>query len=305
MSNFGTNFFDKNSDFIPSSPKIINNEHFDPKNFSNFPRQNNSQFYEPEKNDEDHEDRLTFPYTESIFEVVIGIIEQRNQEKKHFQTKKYSHRGPAPSKPLLTKKHGRSDFDNILTKIQVNFINFLINLTNDAVNTEFTPDILKNLVINDNNNNKKDSEQDFFRYINYDIKKKIDHNYITNIFQNPIKDILILDVSQKYKKLQSQSRLDYNKILYEKLIEKSEWLKEFLDLKYIDVFIKYYYNQLKPLHKIEFQGKTIVISKKTKSFYYLLQKEKVISLLMIDEVKSVYFNESNSKNPFITTKKDN
>ena len=169
MSNFGTNFFDKNSDFIPSSPKIINNEHFDPKNFSNFPRQNNSQFYEPEKNDEDHEDRLTFPYTESIFEVVIGIIEQRNQEKKHFQTKKYSHRGPAPSKPLLTKKHGRSDFDNILTKIQVNFINFLINLTNDAVNTEFTPDILKNLVINDNNN-KKDPEQDFFRYINYDIK---------------------------------------------------------------------------------------------------------------------------------------
>ena len=257
MSNFGTNFFDKNSDFIPSSPKIINNELFDPKNFSNFPRQNNSQFYEPEKNDEDHEDRLTFPYTESIFEVVIGIIEQRNQEKKHFQTKKYSHRGPAPSKPLLTKKHGRSDFDNILTKIQVNFINFLINLTNDAVNTEFTPDILKNLVINYNNNNKKDSEQDFFRYINYDIKKKIDHNYITNIFQN------------------------------------------------IDVFIKYYYNQLKPLHKIEFQGKTIVISKKTKSFYYLLQKEKVISLLMIDEVKSVYFNECNSKNPFITTKKDN
>lgn len=81
MSNFGTNFFDKNSDFIPSSPKIINNELFDPKNFSNFPRQNNSQFYEPEKNDEDHEDRLTFPYTESIFEVVIGIIEQRNQEK--------------------------------------------------------------------------------------------------------------------------------------------------------------------------------------------------------------------------------
>jgi hypothetical protein len=303
MSNFGTNFFDKNSDFIPSSPKIINNEHFDPKNFSNFPRQNNPQFYDPYQN-EDPKEIITFPNTESIFEVVIGIIEQRNQEKKHFQTKKYSHRGPAPSKPLLTKKHGRSDFDNILTKIQVNFINFLINLTNDAVNTEFTPDILKNLVINDNNN-KKDSEQDFFRYINYDIKKKIDHNYITNIFQKPIKDILILDVSQKYKKLQSQSRLDYNKILYEKLIEKSEWLKEFLDLKYIDVFIKYYYNQLKPLHKIEFQGKTIVISKKTKSFYYLLQKEKVISLLMIDEVKSVYFNECNSKNPFITTKKDN
>ena len=138
----------------------------------------------------------------------------------------------------------------------------MINLTNDAVNTEFTPDILKNLVINDNNN-KKDPEQDFFRYINYDIKKKIDHNYITNIFQNPIKDILILDVSQKYKKLQSQSRLDYNKILYEKLIEKSEWLKEFLDLKYIDVFIKYYYNQLKPLHKIEFQGKTYTVEEAT------------------------------------------
>jgi len=197
---------------------------------------------------------------------------------------------------LLTKKHGRSDFDNIITKIQDNFINFLINLTNDVVNTDFTPNILKNLVIN-GNNNKKDSEQDFFRHFNYIVKKKIDHNYIINIFQNPIKDIIILDVSQKYKKLQSQSRLDYNKILYEKLIEKSEWFRDFLDLKYMDVFNKYYYNQLKPLHKIEFKGKTIVISKKTKSFYYLLQKEKVISLLIIDEVKSVYFNECNSKNP--------
>ena len=302
MCNPETNSFDKNLDFIPSPPKTINNEPFDPKKFSDFPTQNNPKAYDPDP-DINYIDLFINTNTESIFEDVIGIIEQRNQEKKPFQTKKYSHRGPVPLKPLLTKKHGRSDFDNILTKIQVNFINFLINLTNDAVNTEFTPDILKNLVINDNN--KKDSEQDFFRYINYDIKKKIDHDYITNIFQNPIKDIIILDVSQKYKKLQSQSRLDYNKILYEKLIEKSEWFKDFLDLKYIGVFNKYYYNQLKPLHKIEFKGKTIVISKKTKSFYYLLQKEKVISLLMIDEVKSVYFNEFNSKNPFTTTKKDN
>jgi serine/threonine protein kinase len=215
---------------------------------------------------------------------------------------------PSKDKPnkltkLTNKKHGRYDYDNILTKIQVNFINFLINLANDAVNTEFDSNSLNNLVITDFN--KKDCNPDFFKYINYDAKKKIVYDYITNIFQNPIKDIIILDVSPKFKKLQSQSRLDYNKILYEKLIEKSQWFKDFLDLKYIDVFSKYYYNREKPLNKIEFKGKTIAISKKTKSFYYLLQKEKDLSKSIINSVKNTYLNESSIANPFTTTKNDN
>lgn len=248
---------------------------------------------------------------ESIYRVYIDIIEQKNQKNNMFIIHKYKFPGPAPSNSssnkkntFSNKKHRRSAFDNILTKIQVNFINFLINLVNDAAKTEFDSNILKNLVINDFN--KKDCAADFFRHINYNFKKKIDYNYITNIFQNPIKDIITLDISPKYKKLQSQLRLDYNNILYEKLIERSEWFKDFLDLRYIDVFIKYYYNKEKPLNKIEFQGKTIVISKNTKSFYHLLEKDKVLATKMIESVKIVYLNDYYYKNsPFATTKNDN
>lgn len=300
MSNPKTNPFDKILDLFPEN---TNNEPFDPKNLPEH-LENNPQIYNPKGIDDD----ITNP--DSIFRDYIQIVEQRKKVNNLFSTRKYKYRGNFPSKDkpnkltkLTNKKHGRYDYDNILTKIQVNFINFLINLANDAVNTEFDSNSLINLVITDFN--KKDGNPNFFKYINYDAKKKIVYDYITNIFQNPIKDIIILDVSPKFKKLQSQSRLDYNKILYEKLIEKSQWFKDFLDLKYIDVFSKYYYNREKPLNKIEFKGKTIAISKKTKSFYYLLQKEKDLSKSIINSVKNTYLNESSIANPFTTTKNDN
>ena len=37
------------------------------------------------------------------------------------------------------------DNDNILSKIQIHFLNFLVNFANDAIKTEFT-DKLKNLI---------------------------------------------------------------------------------------------------------------------------------------------------------------
>ena len=67
--------------------------------------------------------------------------------------------------------------------------------------------------------------------------------------------------------------------------KKEQWLKNYLELFYI------YYNNERPLEKIMFRNEEIILSKKTKSFYYLLEKGKNKDLKqeLITTAKIVYF----------------
>ena len=82
-------------------------------------------------------------------------------ERNLFITKINKKRGRIVEKNSLEKEHGKYDFDNVLTKIQVHFINFLINLANDAINTQF---------------NSKYYITHKFKQINYKEKKILDIN---------------------------------------------------------------------------------------------------------------------------------
>ena len=152
----------------------------------------------------------------------------------------------------------------------------------------------------DNKKNKKKCSIDLFRYITYEEKKKISYNYLMDIFQNPIKNIILTNVSSKYKNFKE----DYNKMLYQKLEGKSEWFAAFLDMKYINVFFDYYYNEEKPLKTIKFKGITINLSKSTKTFEDLLSKNVNMKNEMIDVVKNIYLSEYNKSKKFITSKND-
>ena len=132
---------------------------------------------------------------------------------------------------------------------------------------------------------------------------KVNHSYIINLLQNPIKEIITKDITKKYKTLKDK-QLDYNKNLYKNLAEKSKWFKDFLDIKYINFFHFYYYYNKKPLKIVTINSKTISVSNKTKSFHYLLDKEKELNKEINDLVRIVYFNGYNKENPFITTKCD-
>ena len=80
-----------------------------------------------------------------------------------FLVAHYKQRGKECSekgKLFLKKKHNKSNFDNLQTKIQVHFINFLLNFVNDIVHYEF-------------------DTNDSFKDIDYGVKKKINHEYIT------------------------------------------------------------------------------------------------------------------------------
>ena len=144
----------------------------------------------------------------------------------------------------------------------------MINITNDVVINEFESVYLKNLV--KNTFQVKPPKEFVFKHIGYKTKKRINYQYIKKIIQNPIKDLIISDISPKYASLKYCPK--YNKILYEKLAEKSKWFSESFDMKFIDAFVEYYYNMEKALGEIEFKRKTIDISSDTKSFFYFEAK---------------------------------
>ena len=58
-----------------------------------------------------------------------------------------------------------------------------------------------------------------------------------------------------------------------KKLSENNLFTKFFEIKYLDLFL-YYYNDEQPLEEFSKFGKTINLSGKTKSFYYVLQKYK-------------------------------
>ena len=184
-----------------------------------------------------------------------------------FKIEKNKKRG---RKSMKKKKfHLKSDFDNVLTKIQIHFLNFLINVSNDVLKATLTKNNLH------------------FKHINYNFKKKITYEHIKYLKTVPIKVLLEKDISSKYRKYSK----DFNSKILQQVIPSSKWLEEFFNMKYLSLF-RIYYNNCKPLKQINFNGKNINLSLNTKSFYNLLKKNriKLMRAKIISTVQDAYFD---------------
>ncbi len=180
-------------------------------------------------------------------------------------------RGRRPSKDIKIKVHTSLALDNILCKVQTNFLNFTVNLTNDAA-------------INIHHSKKKDLFKKFAR----DKKLKISSKYFDKLKNSSIKDLLEnMGISKKYKKFDR----NINQRNLEKLTE-DDWFENFFEIKFLDLF-SIYYNEEQPLKEVFINGKTIILSEKTKSFYYLLQKYKGSREDIIRVTRMCYFDEKN------------
>ena len=193
-------------------------------------------------------------------------LEENDNKLILFKTKKLQKRGRKQQiqtsfnsyKPKR-KIHSKTDDDNVLIKIQVHFLTFLINITNDLIEPYFQAK-KKNI---------------FFRQINYDDKKTITLEHISQLKRSSIKDILQMKISPKCRNYGE----DYNKKNYNYILEKInndkdlEWINNFFNLNYLELFEKYYYTYNKR-NNFYFQDKKINFSKKTKTFYNLLEKNK-------------------------------
>ncbi len=94
-----------------------------------------------------------------------------------------------------------------------------------------------------------------------------------------------MKISKKYKKFPE----DYNKIKFNEICNQYPLLKKFFDLNYLEVFQHYYYNNQKLLNHIIFEGINVTLSPKTKSFYYLMEKNKNNIGLLNNIVHLAYF----------------
>ena len=162
--------------------------------------------------------------------------------------------------------HGNKDFDNLQRKVQVHFLSFLIHFCNDALRTEYGNTLLS------------------FKQINKKSKITIKYEYTKILKNSSIKDILNLEISTKYS--------TYNKLENQNLLSKIEvkWLNKLFQMNYLELF-KLYYNEEKPLNKIVYENHEIILSTKTKSFYFLLEKYKTLRQNLIEVTKIVYLND--------------
>ena len=183
-----------------------------------------------------------------------------------FLTKK---RGKNTNKKQIRKRktHVKYALDNVLVKIQVHFLNFLVDFANDA---------LKHII--------KDRKY-YFLKLNYNFKRNIKYNHFNELKTLKIKEILSQDISNKYKLTSKET----NKEIILRVTIFSNWLKAFFDIDYLKAF-NIYYNKLKPLKKVIFQGIEINLSSQTKSFNNLLKNNKEMKDIIITTVEDVYFN---------------
>ena len=200
-----------------------------------------------------------------------------------FKTAKYKDRG-RQSKISRKRKHMSSCFDNLQTKIQVHFLSFIIDISNDALIAEFG------------------ANEFLFKGISYKIKQRVSQEFVQQLKNSPISYVLQMEISKKYKNFEEFS----NKATFINACKSSNWLSDFFNINYLTLF-NYYYNKEKKLNKITFKGKEIILSKKTKSFYDLLEKNKGLQTELVDTAQSVYFNGYKTligKNSFVSMKND-
>ena len=238
------------------------------------PNNNNNEFILDEIQNINREfDLISFSnlFKEIKYETKSAII-NLNEKSIEFITIKMQNHGRKRITELIGNKiHRSTDYDNILSKIQIHFFNFLVNFANDAIRTVIT-----------NNKERKKFE---FKHIKHKNKRKISQINLEILIKMKLCDILQQTISKKYRKLSLDE--DYNKNIYNKVIDLSDWLKKLF--------------RCQPLECFEFEDKIIKFSKKTKSFFCLYnkaknQKEKI----RLKFIAGVYYLRLGNPTTFIT-----
>jgi len=206
------------------------------------------------------------------FDLPIGKTENITTKKKYiFKTKlQKMKRGRIAKKNTNKETHSAYSYDNILRKIQVHYLNFMISFINDCIKTL--------------NQNKKIR----FKKINYKLKRKISKEFFDNMKNSSINDILKnIDISKKYKKFDK----NINKENLRKL-EKDPWFEKLFKMNFLDLFT-YYYNQAQPLDELFLFEKTITFSDETKPYYKLLEANWPVSKNFIEITEMNYIKDEN------------
>ena len=236
------------------------------------------------KNSNESKDNTSQITTSKKFEIFKTNNLEENDNLSYDEIKKLPKNKKRGRKALKEGKrqHNALDQDNIIRKIQVHFLSFIIYFCNDLIQA-FLP-TYKDLC---------------FKNIQYELKKTVNHAYIENLKSKNIGDILQLTASPKNKKFSG----NINQITYNKICILNPFLKEFFKLSYLDMFNNYYCQNLR---EIDVEGCKVKLSQRTRLFIDLISKN-ISSAEKIKEIAEEYFiNKKKGLNPiFVINKKQN
>ena len=143
------------------------------------------------------------------------------------------------------RTHTKYKKDNMRSKIMTHFSNFVISFLNDY-GKKFYPE----------------EKNDFFKKVDYKLRNKVNADSINNIMQKTLKEFCKLKVSTKHKNCENLNLNSLNLL--------SNYFEDnFFDIKLYDFYTNFYLS--KDIEKLErYYG----ITKKTKNFECLLEKNK-------------------------------
>lgn len=161
------------------------------------------------------------------------------------------------------KCHDKNSSDNILRKIQVNFISFIIEYANAILQTF--------------------CDSKFYK-IDYKYKKTVNKSSFQNIKNQKISEILCQKISEKYKRIDKET----NRFIVELYINTNPELKQIFSETYADLFKNIYYSGKREI-TLKINGENKVISlcgiEMFKDFLNKISKENKENIEYINRIK--------------------
>ena len=199
------------------------------------------------------------------------FIISRQKEQSEQEKKRRGKQVELNAKRSKKEMHSSISEDNILTKIQTHFLNFIIFFLNDCVYNYY-----------------KNRKIKFIKFA-HEIKAKVSSKYLNKMKNSTIYDLLTeIEVSSKFTRHNKNNNEKNAKIL-----NKIPWFKKIFELKFLDLF-QYYHNENKQLNKIFLFEREITLTNDTKSYYFLLEKNMTIKKEIIEITKYNYLSKINS-----------
>ena len=203
-------------------------------------------------------------------EIINALLQNPRPEFIIESHKKNRGRHISFNKRKRRREHTRLSTYNIITKIQTHFFTFIISFVNDSV--------------------KEICENQQIEFLNFahNEKRKVNFNYLNEIKNSTIEELIKnMNISSKYTSKDINTNKNNLKVL-----EETPFFKSLFDIKYLELFSKYYNNK-QPLKEVLINDQVISLSQKTESFYHLLEKNKLSKSSLIEVAEKFYLNDIN------------
>ena len=232
----------------------LDNEPFDYLNYKPFDYLNNEFIFSNNEREGLLEDESQLEHERRYFNTIENgitnestLINESNGPKKLFNIELVNRNSPI-NEDLIGHKRRKFDYDNILSKVEVHFTNFINDYLNFFIDTF--------------DDGKKITER--FIKISHECMNNKSKVKFNEIIQKKVVEVISQDISSKFKYYPK----DYNKKLCERLEKEIPIMKKILEQNYLTLFKNVYFPSKRDINLDKIYGinKIIHLTKEIKMF---------------------------------------